>query len=314
MKKIAIFGLGGVGAYLGARLASFYKPDSTDVQICFMARGETLRALERDGVILEFKGSTIVGRPSVASGAPAKIGVCDYVLFCAKNYALDSFLKEILPCVGKDTVLIPFSNGVEAYDRLRATFPDNFTAAGCAYIISQIVQRGRVMCTSANPLFLFGNPRGEDSRLEDLCAIFKSAGINAKCTPRILEKVWSKFAFISPLSTAMAEYGLPYGKFRENREADGALRALLREFCEIASLSEAGIGGDLFKNTLESYDKLMPSDSTTSMQRDFMAKTKSELDSLTGYVCKLGKKLGVPTPNYELFYDKLKKKEALFVL
>ena len=311
MKKIAIFGLGGVGAYLGARLASFYAADSADVQICFIARGETLRAVEREGVILEFKGSTIVGRPCMVSDSPAKIGLCDYVLFCAKNYALDSFLREISPCLGKDTVLIPFSNGVEAYDRLRAAFPDNFTAAGCAYIISQIVQKGRVMCTSANPLFLFGKPRGEDARLEELCAIFKSAGINAKCTPRILEKVWSKFAFISPLSSAMSLYGLPYGKFRQNREADEALRALLREFCEIARFSEAGIGESLYADTLESYDKLMPSDSTTSMQRDFMAKTKSELDSLTGYVCKLGKNLGVPTPNYEDFYAKLKKKEAL---
>ena len=96
MKKIAIFGLGGVGAYLGARLANFYGADSEDIQINFIARGETLNAIKSGGIILEFKGSTITGNAHLVCDNPAKIGVCDYVLFCAKNYSLDSFLGGFL--------------------------------------------------------------------------------------------------------------------------------------------------------------------------------------------------------------------------
>ena len=311
MKMIAIFGLGGVGAYLGARLANFYGSDSKVAQIDFIARGETLSAVRRDGIILEFKGSTIAGKAHLVCDNPAKIGLCDYILFCAKNYSLDSFLEGISPCVGKETVLVPFANGIEAYDRISATFPENFTAPACAYIISQIVQKGRVMCTSANPLFLFGKPRGEDARLSELRELFKAAGINAKTTPKILERVWRKFAFISPLSTAMSNYGLPYAKFRKNEEANAALLNLLSEFCKIAKASLPELEADLFDSTLADYDKLMPSDSTTSMQRDFMSKRKSELDSLTGYICQLGRKFGIDTPVYDKFYEVLKQKETL---
>ena len=88
MKKIAIFGLGGVGAYLGARLANFYGADSKVAQIDFIARGETLSAVRRDGIILEFKGSTIAGKAHLVCDNPAKIGLCDYILFCAKNYLI----------------------------------------------------------------------------------------------------------------------------------------------------------------------------------------------------------------------------------
>ena len=167
------------------------------------------------------------------------------------------------------------------------------------------------MCTSANPLFLFGKPRGEDERLSELREFFKAAGINAKTTPKILERVWRKFAFISPLSTAMSNYALPYAKFRKNEEANAALLNLLSEFCKVAKASLPELEDDLFDSTLADYDKLMPSDSTTSMQRDFMAKRKSELDSLTGYISLLGKKFGIDTPVYDKFYEVLKAKELL---
>lgn len=312
MTKISIFGIGGVGGYLGARLASFYEKSGTEV--FFIARKESKEAIEADGLVLEFKGSAIIGHPKKVSANPADFGVCDYVLFCAKNYSADDFLEIIKPCVGKDTVLMSFANGIEAYEKIKKAFPENLTAAACAYIISQIAKKGLVKCMSANPLFLFGKPDGCDARLENLEKIFKDADINAKCTSDILNRVWSKFAFISPLSTAMAYYGVSYAKFRADVQADESLKNLLREFCEVAKASCKTLPDTLFDDTLASYDKLMPSDSTTSMQRDFLDGKKSELDSLTGYISKLGASLGIKTPNYDKFYELLRKKEALALL
>ena len=50
----------------------------------------------------------------------------------------------------------------------------------------------------------------------------------------------------------------------------------------------------------------IPADTTTSMQRDFRAGRTTELESLTGYVVREGRRLGVPTPTYDRMYESLR--------
>ena len=50
----------------------------------------------------------------------------------------------------------------------------------------------------------------------------------------------------------------------------------------------------------------IPADTTTSMQRDFRAHRSTELESLTGYIVREGKRLGVPTPTYDRMYSKFR--------
>jgi 2-dehydropantoate 2-reductase len=47
-------------------------------------------------------------------------------------------------------------------------------------------------------------------------------------------------------------------------------------------------------------------ETTTSMHRDFQKGKKTELESLAGYVVRLGKQLNTATPTYEIIYGKLK--------
>ena len=52
----------------------------------------------------------------------------------------------------------------------------------------------------------------------------------------------------------------------------------------------------------------IPADTTTSMQRDFRAGKRTELEALTGYIVREGERLGVPTPVYDLMYAALLKR------
>ena len=50
---------------------------------------------------------------------------------------------------------------------------------------------------------------------------------------------------------------------------------------------------------------MMPPGSTTSMHTDFKNSKPTELESLTGYVIRLGEQLGIATPTYRRMYEKL---------
>ncbi len=64
MKKIGILGLGGVGGYFGGLLAKAYQK-SDDVEIIFIARGETQKAIAENGLKIVTDDYETIVYPSV---------------------------------------------------------------------------------------------------------------------------------------------------------------------------------------------------------------------------------------------------------
>ena len=78
--KIAVMGTGGMGGYYGGLLASVGE------DVSFIARGEHLKALKSDGLLLKGDGEEIHLKPIMATEQPNEIGEVDVVLFCVKLY------------------------------------------------------------------------------------------------------------------------------------------------------------------------------------------------------------------------------------
>ena len=78
--KIAVMGAGGVGGYLGGRLAE------AGEDVSFIARGAHLGAIKTNGLrILSPLGNATIN-PVKATSDPAEIAPVDVVLFCVKLY------------------------------------------------------------------------------------------------------------------------------------------------------------------------------------------------------------------------------------
>ena len=73
------------------------------------------------------------------------------------------------------------------------------------------------------------------------------------------------------------------------------LEAAMHEVITLAQAMGIELHPSLVASTLGFVD-VMPADATTSMQRDFMAGRRTELDALAGAVVRLGEQLEVPTP------------------
>jgi hypothetical protein len=73
--RIAIMGSGGVGGYVGSRLAA------AGQDVTFIARGDHLAAIREHGLALRSALGGVLIRPAQASDNPAAIGPVDLVIF-----------------------------------------------------------------------------------------------------------------------------------------------------------------------------------------------------------------------------------------
>src|SRR6185436_14962606 len=105
--RIAVIGAGGVGGYFGGRLAAA----GNDVQ--FLARGNHLAAMREKGLRIESANGTFdLPHPNV-TGDPSELQPADVVMVTVKLWDLARTGRDIASCVGTDTTVIPFQNGVE---------------------------------------------------------------------------------------------------------------------------------------------------------------------------------------------------------
>jgi 2-dehydropantoate 2-reductase len=90
--RIAVMGSGGIGGYLGARLAQ------AGEDVIFIARGSHLEAMQQKGLRVESPLGEVHLRHVRATETPADVGFVDIVVFAVKAY--DTPRAKAKPNVG----------------------------------------------------------------------------------------------------------------------------------------------------------------------------------------------------------------------
>lgn len=297
--RIAVLGLGGVGGYIGGKLAAHYA-SSKEVEIIFIARGENEKAIQSNGLRLITTQDNQVVYPSLITSDPLKIGTLDLIVCTTKSYDLEKSLELILNSVTARTIVLPFLNGVDAAERIKKIFPQTEVWEGCIYIVSRLMSPGVVKESgNINKLF-FGAMHESKEMLSRVETLFKSAGINAQVSQTITQTLWDKFIFISPLATLTSYLNLCIGDIMSNESHAQTLFHLITELKNVADAADILLSENIVEKTWNRMTSL-PYETTSSMRDDFQKGHNAEVDSLTGYVVRLGKKLQVPTP----FYDEM---------
>ena len=211
----------------------------------------------------------------------------------------------MLPCIGPRTVVLPFMNGVDGAERIRRMLPATEVWDGCVYVVAYIVSPGHIAEHTNGYRYLFGSATGDPARLAELERIFERAGIRARLEADIVRRVWDKFAFISTVATSTSYTDKTYGGVLGDPADRADLDSLLAEFQTVAAAKGIVLSEGIAGKVIAQMERI-PADTTTSMQRDFRTGRTTELESLTGYVVREGRRLGVPTPTYDRMYESLR--------
>ncbi len=310
-KNVCIVGAGSIGGWLGAGLAR------AGCSVSFLARGETLKALQMQGLKLQSNGQTEQTHAVQASHSAAELGAQDLVIIAVKAPALREVARQIAPLLGKGTVVLTAMNGVpwwflqgfggslanHALSSVDAT-GDIAAAIPVAHIIGGVVHAS---CSVASPgvirhafgnKIIVGEPSGQPSgqispRVTALAALLEHAGFEAPIAEQIQRDIWFKLWGNMTMNPVSAITGATSSQVLDDD--------LVRAFCSNVMLEAKEIGSRLgIPIDQQPEDRHAVTRKLggfkTSMLQDVEAGKAVELDALVGAVKELGQLTQVATP------------------
>ncbi|MBU7573929.1 MAG: 2-dehydropantoate 2-reductase [Hydrogenophaga sp.] len=305
-QRVAIVGAGAIGGWLGVRLSH------TGCIVSALARGETLAALQRDGLQLHQDGQ-LQGAPVQAAASAVTLGVQDLVIVAVKAPSLPDLARGIAPLIGRHTVVLTAMNGVpwwffngfggeRAGTRLKTVDPEGeierciparHVIGGVVHASCSVDAPGVIRHHFGNGLIL-GEPSGESSeRVAGLAELLRRAGLNATVSPQIQKDVWYKLwgnMTVNPVSALT-------GATTDRILADPLVRDFISRVMLEAKDIGARIGIPIDQQPEDRHAVTLKLGAfKTSMLQDVQAHKPVELDALVTVVRELGQLTGVPTP------------------
>jgi 2-dehydropantoate 2-reductase len=293
--RIAIFGTGGAGGYFGAQLAR------AGEDVVFIARGSHLLAIKANGLRLETASDESIIRAK-ATDNPTEVGNVDAVLIGVKAWQVTEAANAIRPMVGAETVVVPLQNGVEAAAELTAVLGSN-TLGGMCGTLSFIAGPGHIRSVGGQNFIKFGELDNKVSeRVERLRQCFDRAKVTVDVPPNIVKAMWDKFLMVTSFGGVGSITRAPIGVTRTIPETRRLLEQCLQETLAVAKARDVPMAVTAVADLMKFYDTL-PSNGTTSLQRDIASGRVSELDYWNGAVVRLGREVNVPTPTNQFIYN-----------
>jgi len=304
--RIAIYGAGAIGGYVGARMAQ------AGAEVSLIARGPHLAAMRASGLTL-VEGDRRTTLRVRATDEPAELGPQDYVLVALKAHSVAPVVDRMQALLGPETTVVWAVNGLPWWyfhrhggpwegTRLASVDPGGVLwdgigperVLGCVvYPAAEIAEPGVVRHVEGNR-FSLGEPDGSRSaRAEALSAAMQAAGLRAPVRPRLRDEIWIKlwgnlsFNPISALTLATLEAIC----------ADPGTRAVARAMM-VEAQAIAETLGIVFPIDVDRRIEGAAAVGAhrTSMLQDLEAGRPMEIDALVASVQELGRLTGHPTP------------------
>jgi 2-dehydropantoate 2-reductase len=295
--RIAMMGSGGIGGYLGAKLAQIGE------DVTFIARGSHLAAMCEQGLCLESPlGGIKIPRVS-ATDRPSEVGFVDLVIFAVKLYDSESAAAAVMPMVGPKTKVVTLQNGIDSVATLAKHVPHQQIVPGATYISAAISSPGVIVHAGGNTQLLLGGRNDPViEAFESACS--RAGGIDVQIAEDIEKVLWIKFITVSAFSGATSLMRCGIGPILANPESRIFLEQLRDEGMAVAAAAGHKMAKG-YEEKVTSLWKSFPAETKSSMAIDLEKGKPIEIEWLSGRVHTLGNELGVMTPAHTAVYREL---------
>jgi len=298
--KIAVMGTGGMGGYYGGHLAA------AGCDVTFIARGEHLAAIQKNGLSLKGDSGDIHINPTPATDDPGSIGPVDVVLFCVKLYDVETAAELIQPLIKKDTIVISFLNGIDGPERLAKIVGKQHVIGGAAYASAVIEAPGVVRYKGTKGHFKIGCLDGRaNRRLKEFQSLYSGTPIECEISDDIVATLWDKFILLATNSGLSCMCRQPVGIIYNDPDLLELAMAMMREVESLAIAQHIKIDDDIIEKSV-AWSKSAPTDLYASMYHDLRKGSPLELAGMSGFVATLGEQLEIATPCHKTVFACLK--------
>lgn len=305
--KIAIYGAGAIGGFLGAQLALGGN------EVTLIARGKHLEAMRENGLKLLINGETRVAKDCFCTDDPKEAGPHDAVFVALKSHQAYDATDHMRPLLGSDTAVVTAQNGVPWWyfykldgpwenHRLESVDPGGLQwdtigperAVGCVvYPATNIKEPGVIEHTYGNK-FTLGEPDGSISeRCQQLSAALEASDLRAPIRDNIRDDIWKKLwgnLCFNPISALT-------GATLDIVATDISTRVLARHMMTEAQEVGEKLGVDF---RIDIHRRINGAAEVgahkTSMLQDLESGKPMEIDALVTAVQEMARLTSTPTP------------------
>ncbi|MCX8129480.1 MAG: 2-dehydropantoate 2-reductase [Clostridia bacterium] len=305
LKRICIYGVGGVGGYFGGIIAYRLKElRDTNHEVYFIARGSHLQEISKKGLTLHlYPHGTLICKPARAAEKLDELPYMDIIILCVKGYDLEEAIKNISVRIKEDTVVIPLLNGVDIYERIRSSLHKGIVLPGCTYISSAVEGPGVISLKGEKTLIVFGrDPQNAHYDQASILNLFTLVGIDYTWLDDVFPAIWSKYVFIASFALVTGYSGKTIGEVMADTKLRGLVKGIMEEIVQIAKAKGIVIKESVIEQSLELAINI-PFDTKTSFQRDLeKKKEKTEGEILGATILRLAKECGInPSVTEQVF-------------
>ena len=305
--KICVFGAGAIGGYMAVQL------ELAGHDVCVVARGPHLRAIQENGLKLLIAGEERIGRPA-ADSDPSRFGAQDLVICALKAHQAYESAPAFKSLLGPQTAFLTATNGIPWWYFYKANTPYDgrhlssvdsggrlwnsiapHRAVGCVVEPAcEIVAPGVIAHHQLNR-FIIGEPDGcRSERILLLSRILTDAGFEAPIRDNIRWNIWLKLwgnVCFNPISALT-------GATLDRIVGDTSLRALCQTMMMETKMVNEALGIEIplemMKRRLDAAGAI--EGHKMSMLQDLERGRSLEIDALVSAVQELGQLTGVATP------------------
>jgi 2-dehydropantoate 2-reductase len=298
--RVAVLGAGAVGCFFGGMLARAGMP------VTLIGRARHVDAINADGLF--FDGLRFQERIRISATTDVSVTRdADIVLFCVKTVDTEEAAK-LLP---REPLIVSLQNGVDNVARIRAATGIEAIPA-VVYVGAAMTAPGRVKHTGRGDLVIgdiWANERLRRS-LADIAEMFGEAEVPCRVSENVEGELWTKMIINCAYNAISALGRAKYAMLVR----DPLTRDLMRQVTEEA-IAVARAGGvrlpdvDLMDTVWKIGEAL--AGATSSTAQDIARGSRTEIDSLNGYIVRRGAELGIPTPANQTLYALIRLREAI---
>jgi 2-dehydropantoate 2-reductase len=307
---IVIYGVGGIGATLGGWLSQ------KNNNVYLLARGDNAKALKNNGLILyERENNNPEPIPVKVIEDLNELSEVDVVVITVKNYDLEEVANDIYTKLGDIPIVVGLQNGFEN----QKVLPKYFTKI----VYAVVVQSGwrdnpGVFGTRGKGHLTLGTPNNENQEIVEKMAEILNDGIPTRPTQKFQDAAHSKLI----INLGNSVFTLISSDLKDDDEIYMLWQILINAYYEgmkvvkAAGFNEFELRGLLNWKVIEFGRELDKNAAVNnlkgstkyawlnSMSQDMIRRqrSRSELESLNGYLLKLAESVNIEVPYNQIIY------------
>lgn len=235
----------------------------------------------------------------------------DLIIISVKAYDTETAIKQIIPIVKDNTVVLLAQNGYGNYEIASSMLQKDKIILSRVIFGARIIEPAFAEVTVFADDIVIGQPENliPREKLEEIADVLNKAGLPTRVSDNVYAILWDKILYNSALNPLGAIIGCTYGELASNKATRNIMNKIIEEIFHVTKAHEINLNWQSKDEYLKHfYEKLVPPTAShfPSMYYDVRQGKRTEIDALNGAIVKLAKKMNIQVPVNETITNIIK--------